>query len=87
MHTHQPDARSCARLTKAIEHFFVYPAAIVSYFQSYLAGRSPDGGFASTQGGPNESAQFIEQEVVFTIELDYVSGNIMIVPIRDWGER
>jgi hypothetical protein len=42
MHTHQPDTRSRARLTKAIEHFFVYPAAIVSYFQSYLAGRSPD---------------------------------------------
>src|SRR5277367_1085603 len=50
-------------------------------------GRDDDRGFPSSKSGTNESAQFVEQESIFSVELNYVPRLAAIAPMRRWRER
>jgi hypothetical protein len=49
-------------------------------------GRDDHGGIASSERGTNKSAQFIEEETIFSVELNYVRGLSVVGPLRDWRE-
>jgi hypothetical protein len=44
-------------------------------------------GFPGSEGGADESAQFIEEKSIVSVKLNYVRRMIVVGPIGDWGER
>jgi hypothetical protein len=47
-------------------------------------GSNNDGRVSSPKSGANEPAQVIEKELIFSVELNYVCGMIVVGPRHEW---